>query len=112
MGNGFSILIMLVVMMGLMFFMQRSQKKQADKRMESLNKLQKGYQVITIGGLYGTVDEVDTEKKTVVLDVDGVYLTFELTAIKTVLQLTEGITAVAGADGSVEMSEDTAIEEE
>ena len=38
MGNGFSILIMLVVMMGLMFFMQRSQKKQADKRMESLNK--------------------------------------------------------------------------
>ena len=56
MGNGFSILIMLVVMMGLMFFMQRSQKKQADKRMESLNKLQKGYEVITIGGLYGTVD--------------------------------------------------------
>ena len=88
MGNGFSILIMLVVMMGLMFFMQRSQKKQADKRMESLNKLQKGYEVITIGGLYGTVDEVDTEKKTVVLDVDGVYLTFELTAIKTVLPLT------------------------
>jgi len=63
-------------------------------------------------GLYGTVDEVDTEKKTVVLDVDGVYLTFELTAIKTVLPLTEGITAVAGADGSVDMSEDTAIEEE
>ena len=112
MGNGFSILIMLVVMMGLMFFMQRSQKKQADKRMESLNKLQKGYEVITIGGLYGTVDEVDTEKKTVVLDVDGVYLTFELTAIKTVLPLAEGITAVAGADGSVDMSEDTAIEEE
>ena len=112
MGNGFSILIMLVVMMGLMFFMQRSQKKQADKRMESLNKLQKGYEVITIGGLYGTVDEVDTEKKTVVLDVDGVYLTCELTAIKTVLPLTEGITAVAGADGSVDMSEDTAIEEE
>ncbi|AGU73462.1 preprotein translocase subunit YajC [Streptococcus constellatus subsp. pharyngis] len=111
MGNGFSILIMLVVMMGLMFFMQRSQKKQADKRMESLNKLQKGYEVITIGGLYGTVDEVDTEKKTVVLDVDGVYLTFELTAIKTVLPLTEGFTAVAGADGSVEMSEDSAIEE-
>ena len=27
--------------MALMFFMQRSQKKQAQKRMESLNKLQK-----------------------------------------------------------------------
>ena len=82
-------LIMFVAMLGLMFLMQRSQKKQAQKRMESLNKLQKGYEVITIGGLYGTVDEVDTEKRTVVLDVDGVYLTFELTAIRTVLPLKE-----------------------
>ena len=45
--------------------------------------------MITIGGLYGTVDEVDTEKGTIVLDVDGVYLTFELAAIKTVLPLKE-----------------------
>ena len=57
--------------------------------MESLNKLQKGYEVITIGGLYGTVDEVDTENKTIVLDVDGVYLTFELGAIRTVLPVKE-----------------------
>ena len=82
-------LIVFVAVLGLMFLMQRSQKKQAQKRMDSLNKLQKGYEVITIGGLYGTVDEVDTEKRTVVLDVDGVYLTFELTAIRTVLPLKE-----------------------
>ena len=89
MNPNYTFLIMLVAMLGLMFFMQRSQKKQAQKRMESLNKLQKGYEVITIGGLYGTVDEVDTEKRTIVLDVDGVYLTFELAAIKTVLPLKE-----------------------
>ncbi|CAG6207173.1 preprotein translocase subunit YajC [Streptococcus pneumoniae] len=89
MNPNITFLIMLVGMMALMFFMQRSQKKQAQKRMESLNKLQKGYEVITIGGLYGTVDEVDTEKGTIVLDVDGVYLTFELAAIKTVLPLKE-----------------------
>ena len=82
-------LIVFVAMLGLMFLMQRSQKKQAQKRMDSLNKLQKGYEVITIGGLYGTVDEVNTDKRTVVLDVDGVYLTFELTAIRTVLPLKE-----------------------
>ena len=89
MNPNYTFLIMLVAMLGLMFFMQRSQKKQAQKRMESLNKLQKGYEVITIGGLYGIVDEVDTEKRTIVLDVDGVYLTFELAAIKTVLPLKE-----------------------
>ncbi len=97
--------IMLVGMFALMFFMQRSQKKQAQKRMESLNKLQKGYEVITIGGLYGTVDEVDTEKRTIVLDVDGVYLTFELAAIKTVLPLKEVVTpegAVIDESGAIE----------
>ena len=86
---GYQMIVMFVVMAGLIFYMNRTQKKQAEKRMESLNKLQKGYEVITIGGLYGTVDEVDTEKRTVVLDVDGVYLTFELTAIKTVLPQAE-----------------------
>ena len=93
--QGGSLLIMLVLMVGLMYFMSRSQKKQYQKRMESLNKLQKGNEVITIGGLYGTIDEVDTDRKTVVLDVDGVYLTFELGAIKTVLPVSEGISATA-----------------
>ena len=98
MNPNYTFLIILVLMMGLMFFTQRSQKKQAKKRMESLNKLQKGYEVITIGGLYGTVDEVDTEKRTIVLDVDGVYLTFELAAIKTVLPLKE----TASLEGAIE----------
>ena len=106
MNPNITFLIMLVAMMGLMFFMQRSQKKQAQKRMESLNKLQKGYEVITIGGLYGTVDEVNTEKQTIVLDVDGVYLTFELAAIKTVLPLKEAVTP----EGTV-VDESGAIEE-
>ena len=98
MNPNYTFLIMLALMVGLMFFTQRSQKKQAQKRMESLNKLQKGYEVITIGGLYGIVDEVDTEKKTIVLDVDGVYLTFELAAIKTVLPLKE----TASLEGAIE----------
>ena len=98
MNPNYTFLIMLAHMVGLMFFTQRSQKKQAQKRMESLNKLQKGYEVITIGGLYGTVDEVDTAKGTIVLDVDGVYLTFELAAIKTVLPLKE----TASLEGAIE----------
>ena len=98
MNPNYTFLIMLALMVGLIFFTQRSQKKQAQKRMESLNKLQKGYEVITIGGLYGTVDEVDTEKRTIVLDVDGVYLTFELAAIKTVLPLKE----TASLEGAIE----------
>ena len=99
--QGGSLLIMLVLMVGLMYFMSRSQKKQYQKRMESLNKLQKGNEVITIGGLYGTIDEVDTERKTVVLD--------ELGAIKTVLPVSEGISATATEGASSDA--DSAIEE-
>lgn len=95
-----TLLIFFVLMIGMIFFQARTQKKQAQKRMDSLKKLEKGYEVITIGGLYGTVDEVDLDKSTVVLDVDGVYLTFELTAIKTVLPIGETITAAAN-EGSV-----------
>ena len=100
--NPIMLIVFAVVLVGMTYFQMRTQKKQAQQRMESFNKLQKGYEVITIGGLYGTVDEVDTDKKTVVLDVDGVYLTFELTAIKTVLPLTEGIPAVADGEGNEE----------
>ena len=104
-----SFLIVLAAMVGLMCFTSRNQKKQYQKRMESLNKLQKGNEVITYGGLYGTIDEVDKERKIVVLDVDGVYLTFELGAIKTVLPVSEGITAAATEGVSSEV--DSAIEE-
>ena len=97
-GGNFTFFIVLAGMLALMFFMQRSQRKQAEKRMESLSKLEKGYEVITIGGLYGTVDEVDIENKTIV--------TFELAAIKTVLPIKEAITP----EGAV-IEEGSAIED-
>ena len=74
--------IMLLVMVGLIWFMQRSQKKQAQARQDQLKALQKGDEIVTIGGLYGVVDEVDTANQKMVLDIDGVYLTFELGALK------------------------------
>src|SRR5699024_5182900 len=78
-------IIMLVVMIGLLWFMQRSQRKQAQERQDQLNALNKGDEIVTIGGLYGIIDEVDTDNKKMVLDVDGIYLTFELSALKRVV---------------------------
>ena len=78
-------LIMLIVMVALIWFMQRSQKKQAQNRQEQLKALQKGDEIVTIGGLYGIIDEVDVDNQKMVLDIDGVYLTFELGAVKRVV---------------------------
>ena len=56
-------LIMLIVMVALIWFMQRSQKKQAQNRQEQLKALQKGDEIVTIGGLYGIIDEVDVDNQ-------------------------------------------------
>ncbi len=45
----------------LMWFMSRSQKKQALKRQEALNQIIKGDKVVTTSGIYGVITEVKYE---------------------------------------------------
>lgn len=61
--------------------MIRPQKKQEQKRREQLSKLSVGDSVITIGRLHGVVDEINDADKTVTLDCDGIFLTFDLNAV-------------------------------
>ena len=61
-----------------MFMSSRTQKKQKQARYEMQTKLVKGAEVETIGGLIATVDEVDQANNRIVLDAEGVYLTFDL----------------------------------
>ncbi|HEL2109562.1 TPA: preprotein translocase subunit YajC [Streptococcus suis] len=69
-----------VLMLGMIGFMFYSQRKQQKQRQDALSQIKKGDEIVTIGGLFGIVDEIDDKK--VVLDVDGVYLTFERGAIR------------------------------
>ncbi|WP_045798245.1 preprotein translocase subunit YajC [Streptococcus equinus] len=110
-------LIMLIVMVALIWFMQRSQKKQAQNRQEQLKALQKGDEIVTIGGLYGIIDEVDVDNQKMVLDIDGVYLTFELGAVKRVVnkaqqEVVETVVVEEAAEEQAETTEDTAVESE
>lgn len=50
-----------------------------------VSTLKKGDRVILIDGMHGKIDRVDNENKTVVIDADGIYLTFALNAIRQVL---------------------------
>lgn len=73
--------LLMVVMMGWMIFSQsKRQKEQQKQRQETLNQIKKGDEIVTIGGLYGIVDAID--EQFVVLDVDGIYLTFDRAAIR------------------------------
>lgn len=105
-------IIMLVVLVGLIWFMQRSQKKQAQERQNQLKALAKGDEIVTIGGLYGVVDEVDEDGQKMVLDIDGVYLTFELSALKRVINRAEQETAEPETAAIEEATETEAVVEE
>ncbi len=112
----YSLLIMLALMMGMMFFTMRGQKKQQQARLDMLNRMKTGDKVVTIGGLYGVVDSIDTEVNTVTLDIDGIYLTFERAAIRTVVSgavenLSPADTVVTPAEDQAMASEESVIEE-
>ena len=66
-------LVMFVVILGMWFFMSRSQKKQQQERQSLLDSMKQGDEVVTIGGLHG-----------VVLDCEGIFLEYDRAAIKTV----------------------------
>ena len=60
----------IVVMIAIVYFLlYRPQKKQQNRRRAMLDNLQKGDQVITIGGIYGTIVELgDTSLKLKIAD--------------------------------------------
>lgn len=82
-------LILPIALLALMYFMLiRPQQQQAKKRTEMLNALKAGADVVTIGGMHGTIVSIDD--KTVKLKVaSGVELVFNRSAIGAVRK-TEG----------------------
>lgn len=107
MGN-YTLFIMIGLVLVMMWFTSRGQRKQQQERLEMLNQMKPGDKVVTIGGLYGVIDSFDTTDNTVTLDIDGIYLVFERSAIKTVVK--SSASAVV-ADGEEEQAEDSIIEE-
>lgn len=69
-GNGWSMWVMLLLIFVVMwFFMIRPQRKQQKELQAFRSSLKKGDKVVTVGGIYGTVDEI--KEKTVLIRVDG-----------------------------------------
>ena len=84
MAQSLPMLFMLVALVAMWFFMSRSQKKQQQKRKNLLENMKAGDEVVTIGGLHGVLSEVNTEKSTVIIDCEGIFLEFDRSAIRTV----------------------------
>ncbi|MBF1760771.1 preprotein translocase subunit YajC [Veillonella sp.] len=75
------ILLMVVIFY---FLLWRPQKKQQKERASLLGSLKKGQKIVTIGGIYGEIVELDDEKVKVQVS-EKVELTFARSAIANVL---------------------------
>ena len=70
-GGGMSMWIMLALIFVVMwFFMIRPQRKQQKELQSFRDSLKKGDKVVTIGGIYGTVDEIKEGSVLIIVDKD------------------------------------------
>lgn len=71
-GGGWTMWIMLILIFVVMWlFMIRPQRQQQKKMEQFRSGLKKGDKVVTAGGIYGTIAEVNPDSRTVLLKVDG-----------------------------------------
>ena len=75
------ILLMVVIFS---FLLWRPQKKQQKERANLLSSLKKGQKIVTIGGIYGEIVELDDEKIKVQV-ADKVEMTFSRSAVASVV---------------------------
>lgn len=69
-GGGWSMILMIVAMFAIMyFFMIRPQQKKQKEIQNFRNSLAVGQEVVTIGGIYGVVRELDFQNNKVVIEV-------------------------------------------
>jgi len=65
-GGGFAALVPIILMFVIFYFLLiRPQQKKAKSHQEMINNLKKGDRVITSGGIYGRITNIDEQSATV-----------------------------------------------
>jgi preprotein translocase subunit YajC len=103
-GSGITLLLPLILIVGMIWFMSRTQRKQRQKQADTVAALAPGTKVITTSGVVGIVEEVDDEYVTVEIS-DGVLVQFVKQAIGRV------VPEEAPADEVVEETADEPVDE-
>ncbi|TFH94943.1 preprotein translocase subunit YajC [Porphyromonas levii] len=69
-GNGMNSILMIVLMIAIFyFFIIRPQSKQQKKIQEARKAMKPGDKIMTSGGIYGTIREINTENNQVTIEV-------------------------------------------
>ena len=77
-------LLMIAIIVGMMFFMRRSQKKQEKEVADMRNSLQVGDEITTIGGIIGKIVSIKDETITIETSHDRTKIRFLRSAVRCV----------------------------
>ena len=82
-GSGMSMILMMVAIFAIMwFFMIRPQQKRQKEIKQFQNQLAEGVQIVTSGGIYGTVKRIDPVKNTIEVEIArGVVITVDRSCV-------------------------------
>jgi preprotein translocase subunit YajC len=81
-GGGFQFIFLGLMILVFWLFMIRPQAKKAKLQKQFLQNLQKGDKVVTIAGIHGTVNKINDDGTTMMLEINpGSYIKVERSAI-------------------------------
>ncbi len=99
-------LVLAIYVVAIVAYVAFSRRRQAKAQEDRFAGLAKGAEVETIGGLIAIVDEIDKENNRIVLDAEGVFLTFDLS--RSIMK----VITPAPTTETVETTKKTIIEED
>jgi preprotein translocase subunit YajC len=104
-GGGITLLLPLILIVGMIWFMSRTQKKQRQRQADTVAALAPGSKVITTSGLVGIVEETDDEYVTLEIS-EGVLVQVVKAAIGRVIP-----EETAADEAAADAAEDSATDE-
>lgn len=104
-GSGFTTILFLLLLFGVVYFLMiRPQQKRRREAQQMQSSLGPGDQIVTIGGLHGTVVSVDDNVATLEI-APGVVVTFARPAIARVLPKAEPVVETEEAPVETELAQ-------
>lgn len=113
--NGSILIVLAAVALGMWWFIARPQKKKQQALQQAVQSAGAGTEIITLGGIYGTVIENDPEETSIIIEIaEGVEMRIARRAIANVVPAHESPSADAeddAADGGGEAAEGEVVDD-
>lgn len=112
--NGTVLIVLAAVGIGMWWFIARPQKKKQQQLQQSIQAAGPGTEIVTIGGIYGTVVENDPEETSIIIEIaEGVEMRIARRAIANVVPPHESPSADADevSEGDDEVAEGEVVTE-